>query len=152
MSLDTEWDVNKNASGYVVAQGTVALIQLSFRIASDGPIHVLLLQVHNKKTLPDQLLELLSDTSITFVGCAIAGDIAKIARDFSNATNIKQIVKTLDLGIMPRVRDVVQSGVVGLECLVEHVLNEKLSKVPSVCLSQWSVSQLSPQLQRTGCD
>ena len=26
MSLDTEWDVNKNASGYVVAQGTIALI------------------------------------------------------------------------------------------------------------------------------
>ncbi len=32
---------------------TIALIQLSFRIASDGPIHVLLIQVHTKKTLPD---------------------------------------------------------------------------------------------------
>jgi hypothetical protein len=53
MSLDTEWDVHKNAGGYIVGQGTVALIQLSFRIASDGPIHVLLLQVYNKKTLPD---------------------------------------------------------------------------------------------------
>ena len=53
MSLDTEWDVNKNAGGYVVEQGTIALIQLSFRIASDGPICVLLLQVHNKKTLPN---------------------------------------------------------------------------------------------------
>ena len=42
-------------------------------------------------------------------------------------------------------RDVVQSGVVGLECLVECVLNEKLSKVPSVGLSQWSVSQLSSE-------
>ena len=144
MNLDTEWDVTKNASGYVVGQGTVALIQLSFRIASDGPIHVLLLQVHNKKTLSDRLLELLSDTGITFVGRAIAGDIAKIAGDFSNASNIKHIVKTLDLGIMARARDVVQSGVVGLECLVERVLNEKLSKVPSVRLSRWSVSQVSP--------
>ncbi len=53
MSLDTEWDVSKNAGGYVVGQGTIALIQLSFRIASDGPICVLLLQVHNKKTLPN---------------------------------------------------------------------------------------------------
>jgi hypothetical protein len=145
MSLDTEWDVHKNAGGYIVGQGTVALIQLSFRIASDGPIHVLLLQVYNKKTLPDRLLELLTDTSITFVGRAIAGDMAKIGRDFSNASNIKQIVKTLDLGIMARARDVVQSGTVGLECLVERVLNEKLSKVPSVRLSRWSVSQLSDE-------
>jgi hypothetical protein len=53
MSLDAEWDVNKNAGGYVIAQGTIALIQLSFRIETDGPIHVLLLHVHNKKTLPD---------------------------------------------------------------------------------------------------
>ena len=145
MSLDAEWDVNKNAGGHVVAQGTIALIQLSFRIASDGPIHVLLLQVHNKKTLPDRLLELLSDTSITFVGRAIAGDVSKIARDFSNATNIKQIVKTLDLGVMARERDVVRSGVLGLECLVERVLNEKLTKDPSVRLSRWSVSQLSTE-------
>jgi hypothetical protein len=82
MSLDTEWDVNKNQGGYMVGQETIALIQLSFRIASDGPIRVLLLQVHNKKTLPDRLLELLSNTTITFVGHAIAGDVAKIARDF----------------------------------------------------------------------
>ena len=53
MSLDAEWDVNKNAGGYVIVQGTIALIQLSFRIETDGPIHVLLLRVHNKKTLPD---------------------------------------------------------------------------------------------------
>jgi hypothetical protein len=79
------------------------------------------------------------------VGRAIAGDVAKIARDFSNAAHIKQIVKTLDLGIMVHARDVVQSGVVGLECLVECVLKEKLSKVPSVRISRWSVSQLSPE-------
>ena len=46
---------------------------------------------------------------------------------------------------MARARDVVQSGVVGLECLVECALNEKPSKVPSVRLSRWSVSQLSPE-------
>jgi hypothetical protein len=145
MSLDTEWDVNKNAGVYVVGQGTIALIQLSFTIASNGPICVLLLQVHNKKTLPDRLLELLSNTTITFVGRAVAGDVAKIARDFSNAAHMKQIVKTLDLGIVARARDVVQSSVVGLECLVECALKEKLSKVPSVHISQWSVSQLSPK-------
>ncbi len=114
MSLDTEWDVSKNAGGYVAGQGTIALIQLSFRIASDVTICVLLLQVHNKNTLLDQLLELLSNTPITFVGHPIAGDVAKIARDFSNAAHIKQIVKTLDLGIMARARDVVQSGVMHL--------------------------------------
>ena len=143
MSLDAEWDVHKNARGQVVGQGTIALIQLSFRIASDGPIHVLLLQVHNKIKLPDRLLELLSDTSITFVGRAIRGDIAKIARDFSNATHIK--LRTLDLGRMAREQDVVPSGVVGLDVIVECVLNEKLSKTPSVRLSRWSVSQLSSE-------
>jgi len=143
MSLDAEWDVIKNAWGYVVGQGTIALIQLSFRIASDGPIHVLLLQVHNKRNLPDRLVELLSGASITFVGRAIRGDIAKIARDFSNSSHIK--VTTLDLGKMARERDVVPSGVVGLEGLVKNVLNEKLSKTPSVRLSRWSVSQLSSE-------
>jgi hypothetical protein len=69
----------------------------------------------------------------------------KIAREFSNATNIKQIVKTLDLGIMARARDVVQSGIVGLECLGERVLNEKLSKIPTVRLSRWSAGQLSTE-------
>ena len=46
---------------------------------------------------------------------------------------------------MARAQDVVQSGTVGLECLVEHVLNEKLTKEPSVRLSCWSVAQLSPE-------
>jgi hypothetical protein len=73
------------------------------------------------------------------------GDVSKIARDFSNVTNIKQIVKTLDLGIMAHKQDAVQGDFVGPECLVEGVLNEKLSKVPSVHLSWWSVSQLSPK-------
>ena len=49
----------------------------------------------------------------------------------------------LDLGIMARARDVVQSGVVGLECLKERVLNEKLLIMPSVHLSWWSSGQLS---------
>ncbi len=74
------------------------------------------------------------------MGHPIVGDVAKIARDFSNAAHIKQIVKTLDLGIMVHARDVVQSGIVGLECLVECVLKAKLSKVPSVCISWWSIS------------
>ena len=48
---------------------------------------------------------------------------------------------------MAREWDVVPSGVVGLECLVERVLNEKLSKTPSVRLSRWSVSQPSSSEQ-----
>jgi hypothetical protein len=74
------------------------------------------------------------------VGHPIVGDVAKIARDFSNAAHIKQIVNMLDLGIMALAWDVVQSDAVGLECLVECVLQEKLSKVPSVCISWWSIS------------
>jgi ribonuclease D len=46
---------------------------------------------------------------------------------------------------MARACDVVQSGIVGLECLVEHVLNEKLLKIPTMCLSWWSAGQLSTE-------
>ncbi len=52
-------------------------------------------------------------------------------------------MKTLDLGITACARDVVQSGIVGLEYLVERVLNEKLLKIPTLRLSRWSACQLS---------
>ena len=36
MSLDAEWDTVKNDRGMIVAQGTVAIIQLSYKMDADG--------------------------------------------------------------------------------------------------------------------
>ena len=142
MSLDAEWDVFKNQRGHVIGSGSVAVIQLGFKLRADGPIRALVIQVHGKKTLPERILALLADPEITFTGRAIGGDLAKIARDFKCESQTRG-AKAIDLGPMARARDVVQSGVVSLERLVEATLKEQLSKAPSVRLSKWSASRLT---------
>ena len=49
MSLDIEWDVYKNACGFIVGTGTTALIRLSYRVHADGPIKAFLLQTNGEK-------------------------------------------------------------------------------------------------------
>ena len=144
MSLDAEWDTIKTNQGMVVAQDKIAIIQLSFMLSEQGKVHALILQVHKRKSLPERLLALLADPDITFTGRAIGGDFKKIARDFNCETQTRR-AKTIDLGMMARVRDVVTSGVVSLEHLVEVTLGQRLSKAPAVRLSKWSANQLSDE-------
>ena len=146
MSLDAEWDVEKNAAGFITGHGTVALVQLSYQRSPDDEVRALVLQVSGKARLPDRLLALLADPAITFVGRQINGDLSKIATDF----NCEQIRNTrrLELGSMARARDVVQNGAVGLDKLVQATLGERLSKAPEVRCSNWSATNLTEEQQQ----
>lgn len=103
MSLDAEWDTVKTSTGIVIAQGTIAVIQLSFKLSNSSDIHALVLQVHGKKTLPERLLSLFADPEVAFVGRAIGGDLKKMAKDFNCEAQTRHI-KPIDLDRMARKR------------------------------------------------
>jgi len=142
ISLDAEWDTKKDTRGMVNWQGTVAVIQLSYRLQVGGEVCALVLHVHGKKQLPLRLAALLAGPTIIFTGRCIASDIAKIAKDFNCETSIR-LLKHVDLGPMARARDVVKTGVVALDTLVKVTLKEHLKKSPSVRLSTWSAPKLT---------
>ena len=142
MSVDCEWDVHRHErTGMVMGSGMVAIIQLSYRLVADGDVHALVLQVHGK-ALPWAVKALFTDPNITFTGRNIAGDFARIGKDFKVKNPPVHVV---DLGTMARQRDVVRSGVVSLEQLVKLTLGEKLSKAPAVRLSKWSQPKLTEE-------
>ena len=143
MSLDAEWDTVLNRRGNVIAQDKIAVIQLSYRIDSNGDVCALVLRVHACQKLPERLAALFADPTLTFTGRGIGGDLKKIARDFDCAALMGK-VNFVELGTMARTRDVVKSGVVGLDVLVKVVLKQRLNKAPSVRLSRWSGATLSP--------
>ena len=139
VGLDAEWDTHKTPDGMVRGRGRVAVIQLSYRKEVDGVVHCLVIQALDRKTLPARLLEWFQDTTITWTGRNVSGDIAHIGRDF-NCQRVADGMKgrVCELGNMARRRDAVPIGSAGLETLVEAVLKEKLSKSPVVRLSKWS--------------
>lgn len=142
--LDCEWDVFKGRSGHIVGQGKVALLQLGF--CEEGrPIaeaEAILLRLSGHRALPAALLALFADPKYVFVGRAIAGDLAKLAKDFNHPAQL-QLVQSIDLGPYARRRDVVSVGTAGLELLAELTLGQRLSKDPAVRLSQWSTPELT---------
>ena len=59
----------------------IALIQLGYMEAGEGP-KAILLRVHGKTKLPNALISLFHDATITFIGRAVGGDLSRIGRDF----------------------------------------------------------------------
>jgi hypothetical protein len=145
VSIDIEWDLYKNAGGFITGQGTTALLQLSYRACDNGPIKALLLQTYGDKQLNNNLLQLLADQRITFVGRGINGDMARLARDFDCAQKLKH-VNIVDIGAMACARNVVSSAAPQLAHLVEILLQEDLDKTSGVRVSdKWSAKQLSSE-------
>ncbi len=141
LSLDCEWDTTVDSRGIVSGRAsTVAVISLSYR--AGGIIKALVIQVYGLKKLPDRLLALFRDTSITFTGRMIGGDLSKIGRDF-NIGSIMSKVKRLDIGPLARARDVVRNGTASLQQIVRATLKEDLDK--SVRLSKWSAKILTDE-------
>lgn len=109
-----------------------------------GVSKALLLRVSKLKSLPDRLYALLSEPSYTFVGRAISGDLGNVGKDF-NCSTVTSRVKSIDLGMYARERDVVSRGTAGLERLVFLTLGKQMSKAVDVRCSKWSAPQLSPE-------
>ena len=146
VSLDAEWELEKNAAGYQTGRGRLDLIQIGYRCA-DGIYRALLLKVTKLEVLPPGLRALLEDPAYTFTGRSIANDLGHIGKDFKVEAVTSQ-VKTIDLGPYARARGVVTRGTAGLGRLVALTLGEEMSKESSVRCGRWSSSQLSVEQQR----
>ena len=103
----------------------MALIQLSYKEKEDGQIKALLITMNGGKTLGKQLLKLLTDPDITFVGRGIKGDKAKLGKDFNCVQQLENM-KIADIGTMASACGIIKSTGPTLERLVELVLEEKL--------------------------
>lgn len=149
VGLDAEWDTFKSKDGMVRGRGTVAVIQLSYRLTSDAEVKCLVLQVHGRKTLPQSLLDWFADRHVTWTGRNVGGDIAHIGRDFKcrKITDRMRRDSVCELGDMARRRDAVPKGSASLQTLVEVVLHEKMDKSPSLRLCEWSSKILTTQQQ-----
>ena len=141
VAFDAEWDTLKTPDGHIVGHGRIAVIQLAYRDREDKT-RALVIQLRGARELPRHLLALLLDAKLKFVGRGISADLKKLGRDF-RCSRATERVKFAELGTMARRRDVVQSGVVGLDLLVEVCLGQHLSKAPEVRLSKWTVPALS---------
>ena len=149
VGLDAEWDTFKSKDGMVRGRGTVAVIQLSYRLTSDAEVKCLVLQVHGRKTLPQTLLDWFADRHVTWTGRNVGGDIAHIGKDF-NCRKIADRMRrdsVCELGDMARRRDAVPKGSASLQTLVEVVLNETMDKSPTLRLCEWSSKILTTQQQ-----
>jgi hypothetical protein len=100
----------------------------------EGKVHALVIQFLGRE-LPGCIVDLLKDCDITFIGCAISGDMKKIARDFG-LRDVQLSTNIVDIGLMAHKRNVIKNGNVSLEQLVEVTLREKLDKSSSVQLSK----------------
>ena len=147
MGFDIEWNVHKNDRGFIEkgSPSPVALIQLSYKEKEDGQIKAVLITMNGGKTLGKQLLKLLTDPDITFVGRGIKGDKAKLGKDFNCIQQLENM-KIADIGTMASACGIIKSTGPTLERLVELVLEEKLDKDPNVRISdKWSSKNLSAE-------
>lgn len=137
VSFDMEWEVKKSTRGLIEGTGRAALMQFGY--VEDGIVKCILLRVNKLLVLPQPLLDLLSDKSITMVGVNLGGDLAKVGRDFSNANMAPRRQNTIELATLARATGVVKTatGAVSLARIVEAVLGEKLNKDPALRQSQW---------------
>jgi hypothetical protein len=89
-----------------------------------------------------QIVLLLQDQDVTFVGAGVSGDLKKIGRDFDCGRLVSK-TNFENLGSFAPERDVVQNGSTGLDTLSDLVLNERLDKSADVRLLDWLSVNLS---------
>ena len=138
IGLDAEWEVSKNRRGFVYEIKKIAIIQLAFK--DEEVIRAIILQLDELTELPEELILLLSEPTIVFVGVNVGGDIVKLKKDFCCP---ELVVNQINLGKFARQRDVVHHGTVTLSKLVSLTLHEKLDKLEQVRFSKWSNKKLT---------
>jgi hypothetical protein len=143
ISLDTEWDTVQNSRGMVIQSKKLATMQLAYKDPETTLIRSVILHTYKHKKLPDQLVALFNDPTITFVGVGLGGDLAKIGRDYDCVEQMKVVKNVINLGLYARRRDVVQNGSVSLAFLVNSTLHELMEKPVNIRLSKWSSCPLN---------
>ncbi|KAL7491648.1 hypothetical protein ACHAWT_002097 [Skeletonema menzelii] len=139
LGFDTEWNRLCRSYGAQYGRSRIQWIQIAYRDDKKN-VGVLLLWVGGLKKLPSSLETLLCDDTLTFVGNKVSTDLKFVGEDFqihgltSVDQNERENVK--NLGVFARVRDVVQSGIVGLDTLARLTLNLIVDKTCQV--STWT--------------
>ena len=132
ISIDAEWRVLKNAHGYITGPDKMAVIIAAYSDPEGGTVRVHIFQVYEFKgrSLPIQLMNLITDERIKKVGVNVGGDLAKIGRDFNCQDEIATIPEEniVNLGLYARRRDVVQNGSISLAELSRIVLGKEMAK------------------------
>ena len=105
IGLDCEWDIVKNAQGFITGSKKIAIMQIGYIV--DAVSKALIFQVHRINNLPQRLLALFEDTRFSYAGINVGGDINKIGDNF-NIKVITSKMKKHNLGLQARKRDVIK--------------------------------------------
>lgn len=154
LGLDAEWNVRRNPfTGNICGkEGKVATIQIAYK-DRDGIFCCVIFHVARAADkLPSKLIDLITDTSLTFVGVHISGDIKGIAGDF-NRRDIAKDCKRINLGSYCRMRNLISNGKLGLEAMSKEVLNRVVVKDETKRFSDWNANNLTwPQKEYAAID
>ena len=147
LGLDAEWKVTRNnRSRRIIRSGRVAIIQIAYKDSANNCTRAVIFQVLKLKNLPQELVNLLTDEGITFVGVNVGGDVSRIATSF-DCERIVESCKVINLGKFCRERNIVGDGKIGLASLSKLVLDKSIPKDDRIRCSNWETSQLSAEQQ-----
>ena len=144
---ETEVEVNSLTGRPTGAKKKVGLLQLCYR-NEDNEKKVLLLRLCKTATIPQRVLELFADSSITFVGNNIHNDMTVLMRDFPELEEAFKMrggkrKNMVNLSVHARRRDVIQTSSAKLPLLVERVLGLRLPKDTNDTFSKWNQDELT---------
>lgn len=84
----------------------MAIIQIAYKDIANNCTRAVIFQVLKLKNLQQELVNLLTDEGITFVGVNVGGDVSRIATSFY-CERIVESCKVINLGKFCRERNIV---------------------------------------------
>jgi hypothetical protein len=123
----------------------IALIQIAY--STQSGTKCILFHCRNHNRLPDCLLQMFHDTSITYVGRHIKNDVDNIGEDFG-VQDVSSKVRFVDLARMSKDRGKSRYATDSLQLLVLKSLGENLSKESSVQCSRWNKRTLTEEQKK----
>ena len=125
VGFDTEWEFS--TTQFTSRPQKTALVQIAL------PSTVYLFRIFLLKQLPSSLCVILNSPQIIKIGCGVGGDLAKLAKDFSNFKLPKKAKKesypfAIELGALAKAKNVVTTGTASLAQITAETLHQNLSK------------------------
>ncbi|KAJ6460535.1 hypothetical protein C8R45DRAFT_1179980 [Mycena sanguinolenta] len=143
--VDSEWNVETSAQGYVTGRGQTAILQIAYKD------HIYILQIGKMlsgASLPKILIQLRTIPRVLKVGRSVDADLKYLQETIQSKA---PFVGGVDLAKLAKERLLVSSAKIGLADLCATILERRLNKNVSERLSTaWDREQLTePQSVRT---
>ncbi|KAJ7242858.1 hypothetical protein B0H12DRAFT_1236604 [Mycena haematopus] len=136
--VDSEWNVETSAQGYVTGRGQTAILQIAYKD------HIYILQIGKMlsgATLPKILIQLLANPRVLKVGRSVNADLKYLQETVQSKA---PFVGGVDLAKLAKERLLVSSAKIGLADLCATILERRLNKNVSERLSSaWDREQLT---------